>query len=744
MRSGEEHIALFDRVPVPAPLRVLALGAALLVIGSFVGVLYHVVDVISDPRTFLVIVALTFVGTTVLARYLTETVAVALAAILLVGGLGWYLSGLSSVSLGPWSQVRYTIALLTGQSVLAIVDLEAWVLGVTPAPVFLTWYLAVRRRYVAGAVVGGATTLFFVLTGDAGPELTVLGIAGVISLVGVGELDRLEASVGDADVVVTVVALTILASATMTLVPTGMGYTFSPDTGLETSGNADSRSPDTVEGSLLEAGSELPVLGSLELSSSVRYRVRSDEEQYWRIGAYDLYTGDGWIRQGETGSLDRRLGTPVGRSRDVEQTYRPLTDIRTMPAVWRANNVTGPAAASARVTNLGGLQPTRMLTPNDTYRVESAVPTATISELRSTDRDYSATIEDRYLQLPDSIPGRVAERTDRLTANAGNPYDTARVIETWLESNREYSLNVSRPSGNVADAFLFEMERGYCTYYATTMTVMLRSQGVPARMVVGYGPGQRVGENEWIVRGHDAHAWVEAYFADVGWVRFDPTPSGPRASVRLGDLETARENEARNVDTNDSRDSAWTSTPDETEAVTDTGTAGAINGSILRAQQTPRDETSAVTERAPGESNEGNTNEGETGDGDPDDGPLGVPTAGQIALGVLSIAGLVGMARRTGVSRRAYRAVRLRWQRRSDPETDVERAFERLSTLLTRRHRPRRRGETVRAYLDAIDADDRARRVATIRERARYGGTISASTAEEAVELVDELVAEWS
>ncbi|WP_248299431.1 transglutaminase family protein [Halorhabdus amylolytica] len=721
-----------DRVTVSTPLRVLALGAALLVIGSFLGVLHHVVDVVSDPRTFLTIVVLTFVGATVLARYLTDRLAFVLAALLLVGGLGWYLAGLSGTALQLVGHVRYTIALLTGQSVLAIVNLESWVLAVTPPPVFLAWYLAVRRRYVASAVVGGATTLFFVLTGDAGAELTLLGVVGVVALVGVGELDRLEGSIGDADVVATVLALTILTSATVTLVPTGMGYTFSPDTGLEKSGFGGSGTSDTVEANLLDAGSELPVLGSLELSSAVRYRVQSDESEYWRVGAYDLYTGDGWIRQGETGTLDRRLGTPAGRARVLEQTYRPLTSIRTMPAAWRPSNVTGTAASTARATSLGGLQPTRALTPNETYTVKSAIPVVTRSELQSSGRDYPASIEDRYLQLPDSTPERVGERTGRLTANADNPYETARVIENWLEENREYSLNVSRPSGDVADAFLFEMERGYCTYYATTMAVMLRSQGIPARMVVGYGPGQRVSEDEWVVRGHDAHAWVEVYFPDIGWVRFDPTPTGPRESIRQTDLESARENDAPNVDTNDSQRGEWTSTPGGVDGVTPIQGTNQFNTSSIRRGQIPVNATITPigqTSRGSGESDDDRT----------ETERVGIPTAEEATLGLLALLGLAGMARRTGLSRRAYRAVWLRWQPRVDPETDVERAFERLSVLLARRHRERRTGETVRAYLDAINASGLARRVAAIRERARYSGTISEAEADEAVEIVDKL-----
>ena len=736
-RAGGEGASPFARLRMFRPLRLAALGATALVIGSFVGVLYHVVDVISEPGTFQLIVGVTLVGTTVLARYLSVRRALVVAGVLLVGGLGWYLAHIDSVSLWLLPHLRYTLALMTGQSVLTIANLEAWVLAITPAPVFLTWYLALRRRYVVSAGVGGATTLFFVLSGDAGPELALLGVVGVVALVGFGELDAVDATVGDADIVAAIVALTILLSATVTVVPAGMGYTFSPETGFGQSGSGTAGTPDTVEANLLNADDEFSIQGSLELSSSVRYRVRSTDAEYWRVGSYDLYTGDGWTRRGQRGPLDRRLGTPAGRSRTVEQTYRPLTDTNTMPAVWRPTAVSGSPADSARVSSLGGLVPTRTILGGETYSVESSIPVATLSELRTAGRDYPDAIQERYLQLPESTPDRVAERTQRLTANAETPYDTARVIETWLETNRAYSLNVSQPSGSVADSFLFEMQRGYCTYYATTMAVMLRSQDIPARMVVGYTPGQRVSENEWVVRGQNAHAWVEVYFPEIGWIQFDPTPAGPRETTEESDLEAARENDVPNVDTNDSEGGEWTPTPSETPERTAIERANeTVNAPLLRGERMPGSATLTANPDTQPPADNGDSNGGASGL------TVQLPTAEQATLGLLAVLGLAGIARRTGVSRRARRAFHLRWQPRADPETDLERAFDRLSSLLAHRHRERRDGETVRAYLDAIEADERARRVAERRERARYEGTVSETAAEEAVTLVDELVRE--
>src|SRR5699024_128288 len=132
--------------------------------------------------------------------------------------------------------------------------------------------------------------------------------------------------------------------------------------------------------------------------------------------------------------------------------------------------------------------------------------------------------------------------------------------------SKNYSLDVDRPDGSIADSYLFEMNAGYCTYYATTMATMLRTQDIPARFVTGYTPGQRVARDEWVVRGLDSHAWVEVHFPETGWVRFDPTPAESRSAVEESNLENARAGNESNVDTNRSEDGEWSPTPEATPA----------------------------------------------------------------------------------------------------------------------------------------------------------------------------------
>ncbi|MFB6201226.1 MAG: DUF3488 and DUF4129 domain-containing transglutaminase family protein [Halorhabdus sp.] len=727
----------------PSPLRAVALLGAALLLASFLSVINHVLDVVGDPALLWLAVAVTLLGATALAWSLTTRQAVILAGVLLVGGLVWYLTAIGGWRTSPWPYVEFTVAMLAGHSILEIAGLEAWVLAVTPAPVFLTWYLALRRQYASAAVVGGLTALFFVLTGDAGVESTLLGVAGALVVLGVGELDRRGASLGDADVLGVLVAFGIVVSASVSVLPAGAAYAVSLDGQLSGAlGSGGGATDGTVEANLLQTDNTLQISGSVSLSPEVRFIVESDQREYWRVGSFDLYTGDGWTRRGENGAVERRLGSPAGPSTTLTQKYRVLSETTSMPAVWRPAVVSGEGAADARVTSLGGLTPTDPLAENETYRVRSKVPTPTLYQLRNAGRDYPASIATRYTQLPESMPDRVAERTRRLTANADTPYETARVIERWLETSRGYSLNVSKPQGNVADAFLFEMERGYCTYFATTMTAMLRTQDIPARFVVGYTSGQQVDNDTWVVRGHDAHAWVEVFFPDVGWIRFDPTPSGPRAAAEQQDLQTARSNNVSNVDV---PESVETARPTDTETATETQTN-------LSAATRPRSHHAGLwygnnsPEFDPGSIPASAREAFETTEAGTDqrgDGPsIPLPTAEQTTLGALTALGVAGVARRTGLIRRARRTVYRRWQPRADPETDVLRAFDRLEGVLEARHRDRQTGETVRDYLDAIDADDRARRVATIRERARYGGTVTERAADEAVDLVDELIRE--
>ena len=116
---------------------------------------------------------------------------------------------------------------------------------------------------------------------------------------------------------------------------------------------------------------------------------------------------------------------------------------------------------------------------------------------------------------------------EQLTANITNPYDKAKALESYLRTY-PYSLDVTPPppDRDVVDYFLFDLKTGYCDYYATSMVVLARAVGLPARLVIGYANGiYNPTSAEYVIREADAHSWVEIYFAGVGWVEFEPTAS---------------------------------------------------------------------------------------------------------------------------------------------------------------------------------------------------------------------------
>ncbi len=139
-----------------------------------------------------------------------------------------------------------------------------------------------------------------------------------------------------------------------------------------------------------------------------------------------------------------------------------------------------------------------------------------------------------YLKLPELDP-RIAQLARQITERAGNNYDKAVALETYLQTRFLYTLQLPRrvPHDPLAN-FLFERKQGHCEYFASSMAVMLRTLGIPSRVVNGFRTGEfNDVTSQYVVRARDAHSWVEAYFPGYGWVAFDPTP-GAALPVRSG------------------------------------------------------------------------------------------------------------------------------------------------------------------------------------------------------------------
>lgn len=269
--------------------------------------------------------------------------------------------------------------------------------------------------------------------------------------------------------------------------------------------------------------------------TELHFTVRSNMGTYWRTGAYDTYTGAGWEQSYDTEPLDGSIEHDGNHDERIEYQIELAQPATAVPTAWRPTAVDGPA--DLELTGGNAVRSSDQLDAGTTIDGVSYSPERDIGLLQNTGKNYPSHIESTYTDLPVDTPSRVEGHTADLTADDETPYEKAVTIEEWLKSTKEYDLDVSKQSDTIADAFIFEMDAGYCEYFATAMTTMLRSQDIPARYVVGYSTGQPAGEDTYEVRAMNAHAWVEVYFEDVGWVRFDPTPGSERLAAQEDALQ---------------------------------------------------------------------------------------------------------------------------------------------------------------------------------------------------------------
>lgn len=159
------------------------------------------------------------------------------------------------------------------------------------------------------------------------------------------------------------------------------------------------------------------------------------------------------------------------------------------------------------------------------YEADSRIPTPIAARLQSADQPDQ--IPSQYLQLP-SLDPRIRPLTDKIVASASTPYDRTTAIEAYLRAHYGYTLQLTsaRPPDPIAD-FLFVRRRGHCEYFSSAMAIMLRTIGIPSRVVNGFAGGEFNDiTSQYVIRASDAHSWVEAYIPGEGWLAFDPTPGG--------------------------------------------------------------------------------------------------------------------------------------------------------------------------------------------------------------------------
>jgi transglutaminase-like putative cysteine protease len=167
------------------------------------------------------------------------------------------------------------------------------------------------------------------------------------------------------------------------------------------------------------------------------------------------------------------------------------------------------------------------LSDGDQYKVRALIADPTIEELRSAGTEYPDWVTERYLQVPEEIAQQLKELALEITAPYDTAYDKTQAITSFMRAEIEYQKTIKEKLPENRDPVLwvlFEYKKGFCMYYASAETLMLRSIGIPARMAVGFVEGKYdETEGTYTVTYEDSHAWPEVYFPGIGWVEFEPT-----------------------------------------------------------------------------------------------------------------------------------------------------------------------------------------------------------------------------
>ncbi|MEM6519521.1 MAG: transglutaminaseTgpA domain-containing protein, partial [Cyanobacteria bacterium P01_C01_bin.70] len=299
------------------------------------------------------------------------------------------------------------------------------------------------------------------------------------------------------------------------------------------------------------------------LQPQVVMRVRSQAPGFWRVLSFDRYTSQGWAisREDEVEVFERSLTSfrtklPTaanksliynsrGRRREVVQTYTVVNDLPNLiPALYQADELYFPTREVA-IDAEGSLRSPISLAEGMTYSVVSQVPYRDRTQLRDTHQNYSDEMRQVYLQVPPEIRDRVRQQTETLLAQSpqplNDPYEKTLYLAQSLKQN--YTIQTQLPffaeGEDLVESFLFTYEGGYPDHFSTVLAVMLRSIGIPTRLVTGFGTGRfNPFTGYYVVNNTDAYAITEVFFPAYGWFAFDPIPGHELIPPSIRDSQT--------------------------------------------------------------------------------------------------------------------------------------------------------------------------------------------------------------
>ena len=269
-----------------------------------------------------------------------------------------------------------------------------------------------------------------------------------------------------------------------------------------------------------------------------QYTTTADQPEYIRTATLDVFDGEQW-KQSERNVPDSQhvaegLPWPPGLSLSEDEVTAVVYEFdmtenfssRWLPLAyptraidvegdWRFDTATLDVVAAHDDVDIRG----------QSYRATSIALDVDNTTLRSAEQVIEEMQE--LVQLPEGMRDQLAPYIDEAIGEITNPHEQAAALQAWFRSLGSFSYSLEREPGTSASLLLDFLNNriGYCEQFAATMAIMARAIGIPARVAVGFTPGELLDDGSWIVRSHDSHAWPELFFNGIGWVRFEPTPS---------------------------------------------------------------------------------------------------------------------------------------------------------------------------------------------------------------------------
>jgi hypothetical protein len=280
---------------------------------------------------------------------------------------------------------------------------------------------------------------------------------------------------------------------------------------------------------------------------------------YWRARTYDSYDGTNWFNSdtahdsysaGDEFSFISNSNNPLL----VKFTFR--TNARM--GIFFQGGIPGSVNQSGMEIfnpipgdgkDIVAVLPGKTVEDGTLYSTNGWVISPTIADMKSSSSNYPSWMRNRYLTISPTLPERVKELAATITAGATDPYSKTQAITMYLRLTMNYSniIQVLPEGRDLVDYFLFDSKKGFCSQYASAEVIMLRSLGIPARLVAGYAQGVvSQSGRQYIVRLKDSHAWPEVFFSNIGWVIFEPTVIIDQQIFQSGTIATEQNTPTQN------------------------------------------------------------------------------------------------------------------------------------------------------------------------------------------------------